>query len=184
MTAIHQLFGYCVVVALGVVLCEVFGKYVVSCGGESVAAHTAVVALLVGGLACGRQSYDNVAWTDVCIVDYIGATHTACDGTIDDDGAHEIAYIGCLASCAIDADSHLTEFCHQFIGSVDDGRYDFAWDEHLVAPDGRADEDIIDSTHAEQVVGIHDEGILCDTFPYGEVARLAPITWCLPRRHA
>ena len=50
--AIHQVVGYGVVVAFGVLLCQVLGKDVVAGGGQSVGAHAAVVAMLVGGLSC------------------------------------------------------------------------------------------------------------------------------------
>jgi len=63
----------------------------------------------------------------------------------------------------------------QVVSTVDDSRDNLAWDEHLVAADGRAYEDVIYGAHAEQVVGIHHDSILSDTFPYREVASLFPV---------
>jgi hypothetical protein len=37
--------------------------------------------------------------------------------------------------------------------------------QHLVAPDGGADEDVVDRSHAEEVVGVHDERVLGDALP-------------------
>ena len=49
--AVDQLFGYGLVIAFGVFLGEVLGKYVVACRSQSVAAHAAVVLFLVSGLS-------------------------------------------------------------------------------------------------------------------------------------
>ena len=54
-----------------VFLSEILGENIVASRGESVAAHTAVVLLLVCSLTCGGKTYDNVARTDVGIVDDI-----------------------------------------------------------------------------------------------------------------
>ena len=45
----------------------------------------------------------------------------------------------------------------------------------LIAPYGGGYKDAIDSAHAEQVVDVHDQRILGDALPYGEVSRLAPV---------
>lgn len=63
----------------------------------------------------------------------------------------------------------------QFVCSVDDGRDDLAGYEHLVAADGRRHEDVVHGTHAEQVVGVHDDGVLRDAFPYAQITGLFPV---------
>ena len=163
------------VVGLGVLLGEVLAEDIVAGGGESVAAHATVVFVLVGGLTEAGEAHDDVARADVGVVDDIAALHAAGDGGIDDDGADEVAHVGRLAAGGIDADAHLAQLTQEFVGAVDDGADDFAGDEHLVAPDGGRDEDVVHGTHAQQVVGVHDEGILCNAFPDGEVTCLAPV---------
>ena len=49
--AVDQLVGHGVVEALGIFLCQILGKHVVACARQSVAAHSAVVAVLVGSLS-------------------------------------------------------------------------------------------------------------------------------------
>ena len=49
-TAIYQLVWYGMVVSLGIFLCNVFREHVVTCRGESVAAHTSVVSCFIGSL--------------------------------------------------------------------------------------------------------------------------------------
>ena len=44
-----------------------------------------------------------------------------------------------------------------------------------VASDGGADEDIVHGSHAEEVICIHDERVLCDALPDAEVAGLLPV---------
>ena len=60
-----------------VFLSEILGENIVASRGESVAAHTAVVLFLVCSLTCRGKTYDNVARTDVGIVDDIAAFHSA-----------------------------------------------------------------------------------------------------------
>ena len=181
LAAVNQLVWHCVVVALRIVLCEILGEYIVAGRSKSVATHTAVVLLLVCSLTCRRKTYDYIAWTDVGIVDNIAALHAAGYGRVNDDGTNQVAYISSLTAGRIDADTHFAHLVEQVIGTVDDSRDYLARDEHLVAADGRADEDVIYGTHAEQVVGIHHDSILSDTLPYREVASLLPVHVCQAR---
>ena len=143
--------------------------------GQSVAAHAAVVFFLVGSLPATGQTHYHVARTDVCVVYHIGPLHAAGHCAIYDDGAHQVAHIGSLTAGAIDSDAHLTHLLHQFVRAVDDGAYHFTGDKHLVASDGTAHKDVIHSTHAQQVIGVHDECILRYTLPHRQVACLAPV---------
>ena len=106
------------------------------------------------------------SWTDIGIVDDIAALHAAGDGRVHDDGAYQVAHIGCLTTCGIDADSHLTQLSQEFVGAVDDGGDDLTGNEFLVASDGRTHQDVVNGSYAEQVVGIHHDSILSDTLPY------------------
>ena len=173
--AVNQLIWHGVVVALRIVLSEILGEYIVAGRSQTVATHAAVVLLLVGSLTCRRETYDNIAWTDVGIVDDVAALHAAGYGRVNDDGTNQVAYVGSLTAGRIDSDTHLAHLVEQVVGTVDDSRDDLARDEHLVAADGRANEDVVYGAHAEQVVGIHHDSILSDTLPYREVASLLPV---------
>ena len=109
------------VVGLRVFLCEVFAEHVVAGRGKSVAAHAAVVFVLVCGLSEAGEADDDVAGADVGVVDNVTALHAASDGAIDDNGADEVAHVGRLAACAVDADAHLAQLGHELIRAVDDG---------------------------------------------------------------
>ena len=146
-----------------------------TCRRQAIGTHTAVVFLLVGGLPIAGEAHNDIACSNVGIVDHILALHAAGNGGIDDDGARQVAHIGCLAARAIHPDAHGTQFGHQLVVAVDDGADHLTGNQQLVATDGRRDEDIIDSTHTDEVVDVHDEGILCDALPDGEVARLLPV---------
>ena len=173
--AIDEFLRHILVETFGIFHRQILAEHVVACAGQSVRAHAAVVRRFVGGLSSGRKSHDDVAGADVGIVDDIAAAHTARHGRIDDDGAHQVAHVGRLAARGIDADAHVAQLLKQFVGAVDDGRDHFARHEHLVAPDGAADQDVIDGTHAEQVVCVHDEGVLGNASPHRQVARFLPI---------
>ena len=148
-SGVDQVVGDGGVVGLGVFLRDVFGEDVVAGAGESVASHSAVVFSLVGRLAEGGEAYDDVARPDVGVVDDVGSAHTARDGAIDDDCADEVADVGRLAARGVDAHTHLSELCEELVGAVDDGADYFAGDEHLVAPDGAGDEDVVDGPDAK-----------------------------------
>ena len=77
--------------------------------------------MLVGGLTSRRQAYNHIARTDVGIVDDVATLHAAGDGAIYDDGANQVAHIGCLAACGEDADTHIAELGKQLVGAIDDG---------------------------------------------------------------
>ena len=174
-TGVDEVVGNGGIVCLRVFLSEIFGEDIMTGGGETIAAHAAIVLLLVGCLTVGRKANDNVASLDIGVVYHILATHTASDGRIDNDGAHEVADIGSLAARGVNSDTHLAKFGEEFVGAIDDGRDDLTWHEHLVSADGAGDEDIVNGAHAEEVVDVHNERILRDAFPDGEVAGLLPI---------
>ena len=172
---IYQVVGYILVECLGIFFSYVFGEYVVTSRGEAVAAHSAIIFLLVGSLTRRSKAHNYVTTLDVGVVDYVGAAHAASHCAIHDDGAHQVAHVGSFAACGDDVHAKFAQLGKQFLGAIDDGSDNLTGNKHLVASDGRGEEDIVGSTHAEQVVDIHDESILCDAFPHAEVACFAPV---------
>ena len=173
--AVDYLGGQVVVEGHGIVLGVEFGEDIVSGGGEAVAAHATVVGSLVGGLTVGGEADDDVAGMDVGIVDNVGTAHACGDGGVDDDGAHEVADVGGLATGEVDADAEVAHLLQELFGAVDDGTDDFAGDEVLVASDGGGKEYVVDGTDAEEVVEVHDDGVDGNAFPDGEVAGFPPV---------
>ena len=68
---------------------------------QSVRTHTAIVLFLVSSLSERSKTYDNVARTDVGIVDNVLALHTASHSRVDNDSAYKVANVGCLATGSI-----------------------------------------------------------------------------------
>ena len=163
------------VVTLRVLLSQIFAEHIMAGGGKTVTTHTAIITLLVGSLSGAAQSYDDITGTDVRIVNHITAFHTTGYGGIHDDGPYQVAHIGSLTASRIDTHTHLTQFCQQFIRTIDNCRYHLSRNQHLVSSDGAAYQDVVHSTHTEQVVGVHHNRILRNTLPYGEVACFLPI---------
>ena len=89
-----------------------------ACRRETIGAHTTVVILFISGLTSGTETNDDIARTDVGIVDDIAALHSTGNGAVHYDGAHQIAHVGCLATGWPDADAHLTVFGEQLIGTL------------------------------------------------------------------
>ena len=175
LAAIYQLVWYGVVEALWVFLSQVLGEDIVASAGQAIATHTTIVLLLVSSLTGRGQTHDDITRTDVGIVDDIAALHAASHGRVNDDGAYKVAHVCGLTTSRIDADAHLTHLVEELIGTIDDGGDYLARYEHLVASDGRRDEDVVNGTYTEQVVGVHHHGILSDSLPDGEVASFLPI---------
>ena len=124
------------VVAHGVFAGVDFGEYIVASRGEAIAAHAAVVAVFVGCLTVGSEAYNDVAGVDMGVVDDVGTAHAGGDGGVDNDGADEVAHVGCLAAGEVNADAEVAHLLQKLFGAVDDGADDFTGDEVLVAPDG------------------------------------------------
>ena len=61
------------VVTFGILFAVMAGENIVSCAGESVGTHSAVVLRLVGGLTVTGKTHDYLACSDICIVDDITA---------------------------------------------------------------------------------------------------------------
>ena len=175
LAAIHKLVGHGVVETFGIFFGQILGENIVSRRSEAVRAHSAVVAVFVSRLTRRGKSHDDVAQADSGIVDDFRAFHTARNRRIDDNRAHEVAHIRRFAASRIDSDAHFAQFGEQFVGAVDDGGNDLAWNQQFIASDGRTDEDVVRRAHAEQVVGVHHDGILSNAFPYAQIARFAPV---------
>jgi len=75
----------------------------------------------------------------------------------------------------VTSDSHFAKFGQQFVCSVDDGGDHFTRNQQLVASDGGGNQYVVNGAHAQQVVDIHYQSILRDTFPYGQVSGFFPV---------
>ena len=146
-----------------------------ACRGQAVAAHTTVVALLISGLSVRGQTDNDIATLNVFVVDHIRTFHTTGHGAIHDDRAYQVAHVGCLSTSGVAAYPHLTQLSQQLVCPIDDSGDHLARHQELVASDRGRDQDVIHCAHAEQVVDVHDQGILRDAFPYREIAGLFPI---------
>ena len=159
----------------GIALCQVFSKDIVARRRESVAAHSAVVGGFVRSLSRRRESHDDVAGTDVGIVDDVASFHATSHRAIYNNRAHQVAHIGSFPAGCVDAHTHFAQLREQLVRAVDDGTDHLAGNEHFVAANGRRHQDIVDRSDTQQIVCVHNEGILRDSFPHRQVAGLFPV---------
>src|SRR5690606_24060015 len=136
---------------------------------------SSIVMRFVGGLSKTGESDDNNACTNAGVVDDILSVHSANHGAVDDDGANHITHIGGFATGAGDVQSIVPEQVEKSFRPLDDRGDHFAGDVILVSANGRRQQNILCCTDTEQVVHIHDDCILCDAFPYGQIACLLPV---------
>ena len=143
--------------------------------GQSVATHATVIFFFVSSLSVRSQAYNYITRTDIGIINHIATLHAASYSTIYDDGTYQVAYIGSFTTCGIYAYTHLAELGEQFVRTVDDGGYYFARNQQFVSSDGRGNQDVIYCTYAKQVVDIHNQCILCNTFPNRKITCFFPV---------
>ena len=163
------------VITFGIFLSQILCEDIVACTCQSIAAHAAIVLVLIGGLTGGAKSYDDIAGANVGIVDDILAFHSARDGRVDDDGTYQITDICSFTARGPDADTHAAQFSKQFISAVDNSTDDLAGNQHLIAADGAGHKDVVNSSHTEQVIGVHDDSVLRNSLPNAQITRLLPI---------
>ena len=124
------------VIALGIFLSQILCKDIVTGTCQSVAAHTAIVLMLISSLPRGTEPHDDIARTDVGIVDDILAFHSARDGRVNDDGTYQVTDICSFTTRGPDADTHAAQFRKQLVSAVDDSTDDLTGDQHFVATNG------------------------------------------------
>ena len=146
-----------------------------ACTGKTVASHSAVIFLFVCRLTIRCKTYDDISRTDVCVVDHVAALHSAGHCRVHNDRTHEVSHVSCLATGCIYAHSHLAKLSKKLVRSVDDGTDDLTRYKKLVASDCGRDEDVVDSSYAEEVVDIHNKRVLGYAFPYTQVTCLLPV---------
>ena len=142
---------------------------------QPIAPHPPIVGGLIRGLPKGSQPNNDITSLNMSVVDDITALHAAGDRTIYDDRTYEVTDISRLTTRGIDINTLSTKLSKELLCTIDDRSDDLTRDEMLVAPNRRGDEDAIDSPHAQQVVNVHNQRILCYTLPDREVTRLTPI---------
>ena len=142
---------------------------------QPIAPHPSIVGGLIRGLPEGSQPNNDITSLNMSVVDDITALHAAGDRTIYDDRTYEVTDVSRLTTRSIDTNTLSTKLSKELLSTVDNRSDDLTRDEMLVAPNRRRDKDPINSTHAEQVVNVHNQRILCYTLPDREVTRLTPI---------
>ena len=108
-----------------------------ACRSESIAAHAAIVAVFVGGLTSRFKTHNHITMSDVSIVDDLAAGHAAGNGTVDDDGAHQVAHIGRFATGSNHANAQSAHLIDKLLRAVNHGSNHFARNQALVAANGR-----------------------------------------------
>ena len=141
--------------------------------GEAVRADARVLGLLVAAAPEGGQADDGVAGADAAGVDHPGPLHPGEDGGVDDDGPDQVAEVGRLASRQRHSDSQAPQAGGERLVALDDPRHHLAPDPLGVAPDGVADDEAVDRPHADQIVEVHDDGVLRQVLPDRGLPRLA-----------
>ena len=68
-----------------------------------------------------------------------------------------------------------TQLLEQFLGALNDGLDDLARDQMLVAANGARKQNRSSRPHAQQVIQIHDQRVLRNALPDGQIARFFPV---------
>lgn len=150
-------------------------EYVVAGRGQSIGPHASVVLVLVGRLAIGRQADDDLTRSDAGIVNDFISAHSCDDGTVHNDGADQVAHIRRLAARGANVHAVGAQIRQYGLGTFNEGRDDFAWNAVFVSANGAGKQNGSRRAHTEEVIDIHNDGVLGNSAPDREVARLLPV---------
>mmetsp|Transcript_9554 Transcript_9554/g.21308 ORF Transcript_9554/g.21308 Transcript_9554/m.21308 type:complete len:237 (+) Transcript_9554:1245-1955(+) len=92
-----------------------------------------------------------------------------------DDSAHQVAHIRGLATSEGKTHPVLLQVADKGSRATDEFSDDLLGDVGLVPPNGAREKDIVHDTYAEQVVEVHDNGILRNALPDAKVSSSLPI---------
>src|SRR5690606_35280263 len=101
--------------------------------------------------------------------------HSRCDGAVDHTGANKIAKISRFAASAVNFEAIRPEHFQHLFSPLDDCADHLAWYQRLVTANCRGKQNARSDAYAQEVVYIHDDGILRDPFPYRRVACFLPV---------
>ncbi len=174
-SAVNQAVGNSGIETFGIFCLEDFVENVMPRRSQPIAAHPAVVFGFIVGLAKGGQAHDHVSPLDFVIGDDFVPSHPAGDCAVHDNGPHQIPHIGRFASGQDDIHPVVTEHLEYFFRALDDGGDDLAGNQVFVSANGGGNQDIVDRPDTQQVVGIHDDGVLGDAFPDAQITGFFPI---------
>ena len=116
-----------------------------------------------------------MAGSNASIVDDVTALHPSHNGAINNYRAHEVAHVRCFAARTLNVHACVAQVLKYGLGSFNERLNYFAWNQVLVAPNRRAQQDGPCSPDAQQVVGVHDYGVLGDSAPHAEVTCFLPV---------
>ncbi len=143
--------------------------------GQPVTSHASIVPIFVGRLTEWCQTDDQVAGLDV-YVDDIRFFYSAGQRVVDGDGSYQITDVSGLSAGGVNVDAEFTHFCAEFFSAVDDGSDDFSRNQVFVPSDGRGKQHgHFCRSDTDEVVQIHDDAILRDSFPDGHITGLFPV---------
>ena len=185
---VNQFFRYGGIIAFRIFLCRIFAE----------TSWRALVRPLLpipplysfSWVACPwSKPYNASPGRILALFDNVRAFHAAGYGRVYDNGTNQVADISSFATGSIYTYTHFTEFSQQFVCSVDDGGDYFAGNQQFITSDSWRNEDIVYSAYTKKVVDIHNQCVLCNTFPH-EIACFFPVhiskgkIWFRRRRHA
>ena len=163
------------VVTFRIFFSQIIGKHIVPGRSQPVATHSAVVFFFVSSLPARRKSHNHITRLNIRIINHICTFHPAGNGAVHNNRTHQIAHIGRFTARFVNIHTHFTQICNQFACSVDDGRNHFTRNAVFIPSNGGRKQDIIRGTHANQIIHIHNQRILCNAFPHGQITRFTPI---------
>ena len=147
--AIDKFFRNSMVVALGIFLSQILSKNIMTSTRQTIRAHSAIIFFLVSGLPTTAQTYNNVAWTNIGIVDNIAALHSTRYRTVHNYRTNQVAHISRFTSGSINTYAHITHLLEKFVSTIYNSTYYLARNEHLVATNRTGNKYIVYRAHTE-----------------------------------
>jgi len=138
--------------------------------GQAIRADAAVFPGLVGGLAKRSQADNGQAGADLGGMDHLAAFQADDHRGITDHGPDQVPDIGSLAAGHFNRHALRGQGINDLVITGDNRRQSRRIDAVGIAADRIGDLEIVNGSNTEQVIGIHDQGVLGDPAIPGWIA--------------
>src|SRR5205085_1536572 len=145
---------------------------------KAVAADSAVILPVIAATSGTGESDDEIPGANQVVSDQLLFRPPGCHCAIYRNTSYHITYIGSFSAQVMDVYSETSHLFEKLVGGFDDHRKHFTGNDPLVAVDSRRKQNVVSDSRAKEVIEVHDDRILCNSLPHGNVAGFFPIEIC------
>mmetsp|Transcript_20225 Transcript_20225/g.30277 ORF Transcript_20225/g.30277 Transcript_20225/m.30277 type:complete len:202 (+) Transcript_20225:808-1413(+) len=146
-----------------------------TCARESITSHSSVVFGLILCLTIRRESHNYVSNGDITVIDYVRSLHSTNDSRINDDASNKISHISCFASGRYYIHSAFAEHIKNAFSSLNESFHNASRNKTFISTDCAREEYIICCSNTKQVICVHNDCVLSNSFPHRDIPSFFPV---------